>query len=169
MERKCNQCETFKPNSEYYAGHGVCKECYKKRCKDKRREQWQRDVFGPMPTEAQEQEVLVMWLQLHGILHHHSPNEGKHAVQYRVKQQRLGVSKGFPDLLIFDSPKMDCYHGPCMGIAIELKRRKGGRTSAEQKAWLNDLEQRGWLARVCNGADEAIAWLRELGFGRGAA
>jgi hypothetical protein len=128
-----------------------------------------------IPTEEQEQAVLCDWLRLHNIVFHHSPNEGKHAVQYRVKQARLGVSKGFPDILIFDIPGIlvtdECTTVTkdaflCSGIAIELKRRKGGKASPEQKQWLADLERRGWVTHLCHGADEAIEWLESLGFGR---
>jgi hypothetical protein len=114
-----------------------------------------------IPTEEQEQEALCDWLRLNGIVFHHSPNEGKHAVQYRVKQARLGVSKGFPDIVIFD-----CTIDGFRGVAVELKRRKGGRVSDEQKWWMQRLEDREWAVRVCYGADEAIEWLVSLGVGR---
>jgi hypothetical protein len=128
-----------------------------------------------IPTEEQEQEALCEWLRLHNITFHHSPNEGMHAVQYRVKQKALGVSKGFPDVMIFDKPAGEWFVDgigsmPFSGVAIELKRRKGGVTSPEQQQWLSALESRGWVVNVCKGADEAISFLEGLGFGkRGAA
>lgn len=91
------------------------------------------------------------------------PNEGKHKVQYRVKQKRLGVKAGVPDLLIFDPPPT-CPDN--VGTAIELKRRKGGRVTPEQTDWLNDLKDRGWAVAVCQGATEAIEFLESLGYGR---
>lgn len=67
-----------------------------------------------------------------------------------------------PDLLLFDPPPIG---GSC-GVALELKRRKGGRTSPKQERWLRELEARGWVALVCHGAEEAIQELERLGYGR---
>lgn len=43
------------------------------------------------------------------------------------------------------------YHG----LYIELKRRKGGKVSAQQREWLEALEEAGYRAIVCRGWDEA--------------
>jgi hypothetical protein len=115
-----------------------------------------------IPTEEQEQLALVQWLELHKIRYTHVPNEGKHKVQYRAKQKRLGVKPGVPDILIFDRPPLSPEN---VGVAIELKRQKGGRVTPEQIAWLEDLKARGWAVAVCRGAMEAIRFLQELGFG----
>jgi hypothetical protein len=115
-----------------------------------------------IPTEEQEQLALVQWLELHKIRYTHVPNEGKHKVQYRAKQKRLGVKPGVPDILIFDRPPLSPEN---VGVAIELKRQKGGRVTPEQIAWLEDLKARGWAVAVCQGAMEAIRVLQELGFG----
>jgi len=114
------------------------------------------------PPEEAEQLALVQWLELHKIKYTHVPNEGKHKVQYRVKQKRLGVQAGLPDILIFDRPPLSPEN---VGVAIELKRQKGGRVTPEQIAWLEDLKARGWAVAVCRGAMEAIRVLQELGFG----
>lgn len=114
------------------------------------------------PPEEAEQLALVQWLELHKIKYTHVPNEGKHKVQYRVKQKRLGVQAGLPDILIFDRPPL---YPENVGVAIELKRQKGGRVTPEQIAWLEDLKARGWAVAVCQGAMEAIRVLQELGFG----
>ena len=115
-----------------------------------------------IPNEEQEQLALVQWLELHKIRYTHVPNEGKHKVQYRAKQKRLGVKPGVPDILIFDRPPL---YPENVGVAIELKRQKGGRVTPEQIAWLEDLKARGWAVAVCRGAMEAIRFLQELGFG----
>ena len=115
------------------------------------------------PPEEAEQLALVQWLELHKIKYTHVPNEGKHKVQYRAKQKRLGVKPGIPDLLIFDRPPA-CPDN--VGAAIELKRRKGGTVSSEQTAWLTILQERGWAVAVCKGATEAIEFLESLGYGR---
>lgn len=115
-----------------------------------------------IPTEEQEQLALVQWLELHEIKYTHVPNEGKHKVQYRAKQKRMGVKPGVPDILIFDRPPL---YPENVGVAIELKRQKGGRVTPEQTTWLEDLKTRGWAVAVCRGAMEAIRFLQELGFG----
>ena len=117
-----------------------------------------------IPTEEQEQLALVQWLELHKIRYTHVPNEGKHKVQYRAKQKRLGVKPGVPDILIFDRPPLSPEN---VGVAIELKRQKGGRVTPEQTAWLEHLKARGWAVAVCRGAMEAIELLESLGYGRG--
>ena len=61
-----------------------------------------------------------------------------------------GVSKGFPDYLIFkDGSK----------YAIELKRVRGSKTSPEQREWLQVLANHGFEAAICHGAKEAIDFL----------
>ena len=115
------------------------------------------------PPEEAEQVALVQWLRLHKIAFAHVPNEGKHKVQYRAKQARLGVQPGVPDVLIFDQPP-SCPKN--VGTAIELKRRKGGRVSENQTEWLEKLKNRGWAVAVCRGATEAIEFLESLGYGR---
>jgi len=116
------------------------------------------------PPEEAEHMALVQWLELHAICYTHVPNEGLHKVQYRVKQKRLGVKPGVPDILIFDRPPL---YPENVGVAIELKRQKGGRVTPEQTAWLEHLKARGWAVVVCRGAMEAIKFLESLGYGRG--
>ena len=115
------------------------------------------------PTEEHEHLALVQWLEMHNIRYTHVPNEGSHKVQYRVKQKRLRVKPGVPDFLIFDKPPA---YPDNVGTAIELKRRKGGRVTPEQSAWLCILRERGWAVAVCQGAMEAIDFLVTLGYGR---
>jgi len=117
-----------------------------------------------IPTEDQEQAALVDWLKLHNILFAHVPNGGARDKVTGAILKRLGVSRGCPDILIFDHPPLE---PDCIGVAIELKRRKGGQIRPEQKEWLEKLKDRGWVAAVCKGADDAIKLLQQLGFGKG--
>lgn len=112
-----------------------------------------------MPTAKRETEeavqiTVVEWLRAQypdaAACMHHSPNEGNHKVQYRVKQQRMGVSKGFPDLLIF-VPK-----GPFVGLAIEIKAEDGKKPKIEQFEWLDRLNEAGWMATWCKGFDACV-------------
>ena len=70
--------------------------------------------------------------------------EGKHKVQYRVKQNRLGAKKGFPDILIIWKGR---------AIFIELKTKKG-RVSDAQKACHAQLILAGGLVTVCRSLKE---------------
>jgi hypothetical protein len=67
----------------------------------------------------------------------------------------MGVQKGFPDYLIFDTP--------C--IALEMKRCKEAKPSLrkEQRQWLDLLETFAWVPIVGYGCDDAIAKLRQAG------
>ncbi len=110
------------------------------------------------PTEDQEQRTVAQFLDLLGFRWSHTPNEGKRNVANGARLKAAGMKKGCPDILIFDRPPDSDY----VGVAIELKRQRGGRLSDEQREWLDALTERGWLTRCCKGADEAIKFVREV-------
>lgn len=114
---------------------------------------WKTEI----PTEEEEQIKLARYLDANGFIWFHTPNEGKHKVQYRAKQKKMGLKAGVPDVLIFDCP--DERHN---GVAIELKRQKGGQIRDSQVQWITELGKRKWYAKVAHGADEAIDFLEEL-------
>ena len=77
-----------------------------------------------------------------------------------------GYRKGCCDLLILE-PKTEIINSsgllPCMrkvincaGLLIEMKKKKGGTVSPEQKEFLRIAEEKGYKAIVCEGADKAI-------------
>jgi hypothetical protein len=117
-------------------------------------------------TEAEEQERLCLWLATCPVLAGtwlHVPNERVNKVE-RMKLKRQGVQPGAPDLLIFARP----LDGAC-GVAVELKRsdRRSARDSEHgaseaQRQWLMTLRVCGWHAKVCYGAEDAIAYIRAL-------
>ena len=118
-------------------------------------------------TEEQEQMEFIKWLRRNGILHFHCPNEvggNTKSLKIRaIKMKKMGVSKGVPDLFVFIpvegvTGKTDAYQP----IAIEMKRRKGSSTSAEQKKWLEVLEMAGIPSQVCKGAEEAISFVESI-------
>lgn len=113
--------------------------------------------MNKLPTEQQEAEILASYLRLRNIPFTHIPNEtgGDMLAKRRaIRMKRAGVSKGFPDYLIIYKGKL---------VFIELKRRKGGRVSLEQKEWLEVLNNvDNSVARVCNGADDAIGFLEGI-------
>ena len=112
-------------------------------------------------TEDAEQLALARYLDFIGVKWAHVPNGGNRNVITAKKLKGHGVKKGVPDVLIFQSPPLVPY---AKGIAIELKRVKGGTVSAEQKEWLEHLENQGWCCCVAKGAGEAVKFLKELGF-----
>src|SRR4030042_3440667 len=80
------------------------------------------------PKEESEQMDLAVYLDTRGFIWCHIPNEGRFDVAYLAKRKRLGVKKGFPDNLIFRlTYRCGTGHVVVVGMAIELKRQKGGR------------------------------------------
>ena len=106
-----------------------------------------------MPTEHAEQVALVRWFDLQypamrGRLAA-VPNGGDRHPVVAAKLKAEGVRKGYPDLQLLAARQG--YHG----LLIELKRVKGGRIEPEQAEWLDWLNQQGYMAIVCRGAEEA--------------
>ena len=117
----------------------------------------------PIPSEDSEQKLVVDWLDAHGVLYTHPANGGKRHISTARRMKVQGQKAGVPDLLIFDPP-------PAMpgifAVAIEMKRRKGGKVSENQTTWLYSLSKRNWYTAICHGGDEAIDILQRLGYGR---
>ena len=108
-----------------------------------------------VPTEAQEQTTLFQWAaMMQGripelALLHSVPNGGsRNPIEARhLKEQ--GVKPGIPD--VFLPVARGGYHG----LYIEMKRRKGGRVSVEQKKMILALRDQGFRAEVCEGWEKA--------------
>jgi hypothetical protein len=107
------------------------------------------------PTEEQEQIVLVQYLELKGHTFTAIPNSTfTRSWSQKLKNKRMGVRAGLPDLFIVLKNNIPLF--------IELKRKKTGKVSPEQKKWLETLADANIRAFVCYGADEAIAVISEL-------
>lgn len=105
----------------------------------------------PVPTEEMEQRAVVQYCRLRNIPAFHVPNSTwTQSIQIKLRNKALGVSSGVPDLFCVPNKHL---------VAIEMKRTKGGTVSATQKEWLQVLTEAGIPAKVCRGADEAIALL----------
>ena len=124
----------------------------------------QKTTQSVIPFESDEQIAFVQWCRLNKIVVHHSGNEiggSSSAMKVRaIKMKKMGTSKGFPDLLVFipvygTAGDVDAYQM----CAIEMKRKTGGRTSTEQKVWLDILQASGVMCAVCKGAEEAIKFI----------
>jgi hypothetical protein len=117
------------------------------------------------PSEDDQQRWLCRWL-FTALGHYgwfHVPNGGWRRKATAAIMKALGVKPGVPDIIITRrAPRAP----EARGVAVELKREKGGRTSAEQKAWIAELEADGWIAFVADGWTEARERLMALGFGR---
>lgn len=110
--------------------------------------------------------AVVQYLQSKGLLFTHPANGSNKSPAARVRFKKLGQSAGCPDLLIFNK----CWiPAPAIsnayrytGLAIEMKRRTGGRVSPEQIEWAENLRDCGWHVAICRGASEAIALINSM-------
>jgi hypothetical protein len=102
----------------------------------------------PIPTEEMEQRVFVHYLELKRLKFSSIPNSTwTTSHRQKAKNTATGLRPGLPDLLVIVNSQV---------IWIEMKRVKGGVTSASQKAWIEALNAAGTPAYVCAGAEAAI-------------
>ena len=66
------------------------------------------------------------------------------------RMKATGYKRGFPDVFVYEP------RGSFHGLAIELKKDKGGRVSTSQKEWVEALKIRGYKSVVAKGYDEAV-------------
>ena len=106
-----------------------------------------------MPSESDEQIGFLMWfeMQFRGVWIFHIPNGGHRAISVAKKMKAEGVKPGVPDLYV-----------PAWRLWIEMKRRTGGRLSAEQKDWAEYLEGIGDTVIVGKGAEDASRQVLEF-------
>lgn len=72
----------------------------------------------------------------------------------RAKQE--GLVAGFPDLI--------CLAPGGLMAFVEMKRVRGGTVSENQSEWITRLNEYGFPAAVCKGADAGVAFLKAHGF-----
>lgn len=108
-----------------------------------------------LPSEGQEQATLFSWAKMMDRLYpelrlmFHVPNGGGRSKAEAGRFKMEGVKAGVPDIFL-PVPRGN-YHG----MFIEMKKRKGGKVSAEQKVWISELNAQGYYAVVAFGWDEA--------------
>ena len=113
------------------------------------------------PSEEQEQETVFEWVMLMSKqfpeldLLFHVPNGGLRTKSEAVRFKRAGVKPGVPDLIL------PVPRGGFHGLFIEMKRRRGGRVSEEQQAWIDALRGQMYRAEVAHGAEEACDLIME--------
>ncbi len=109
-------------------------------------------------SEREHQTLLVKWAHLKKIVPIHIPNEGKRGAIGGAIQLRLGLSAGFPDLIVMKA------HGGYMGCCIEVKRVKEyykpwhyqATTWQREEKWLRQLDEDGYFAKRAYGFDEGV-------------
>lgn len=101
-------------------------------------------------TEYQLQKAVCKYLDLQNVLYCGSMG-GQYQVHMsqRIKAKKSGYKKGFPDLFIYEPV------GKWHGLAIELKVGYNKATN-EQRWWRDQLRERGYMAEICTGIDEAL-------------
>ena len=117
--------------------------------------------YGAFPAEDVEQVALAQYLDYKGLKWAHVPNGGQRSKAVAGKLKAQGVKPGVPDCLIFETPP---NYPMAKGVAIELKRIKGGTVSQEQRGWLDHLGSQGWCCHVARGWKDAQAFLTEMGW-----
>ena len=96
-----------------------------------------------------------------GSVLHHSPNEGKHRVQYRMLQKSLGMRAGWPDLELFVQRTWWQADQPWSAIMLEVKTAKG-RLSANQKAVHLELRKAGCRVGLVRSIDDTRDFLQQF-------
>jgi hypothetical protein len=112
----------------------------------------------PTPeSESNQQEIVIKYLRLAypDALYCASAGGMRTSYLQAIKMKRTGYVKGFPDLFIYE-PRNE-YNG----LAIEMKKEKGGVASPEQKRWQEQLRNRGYASYICKGNEEAIKVIDE--------
>lgn len=99
-----------------------------------------------IPTEHLEQRELVRWFRqtFHGVRIFAIANGGARSKATAGRLKAEGVVSGVPDLFV-----------PAWRLWVEMKRTKGGSLSPEQKDWITYLQEVGYCAIVCKGAEDA--------------
>lgn len=113
------------------------------------------------PTEHDEQVRVIDWCAVHEGQRPELanifaiPNAGAGAQKGQAgKMKAEGVKPGVPDLFLA------VPRGGRFGLFIEMKAM-GGKASIEQAGWIARLTMFGYDARICYGADEAIAAIED--------
>lgn len=112
-------------------------------------------INAPIPTEDSEQAALFDWANYATgrhpelVLLYAIPNGGKRHIKTAITLRRTGVKPGVPDI------HLPVARGSYHSLYIEMKRRKGGTVSPEQKEWHKALQEQGHCCLVCKGWEEA--------------
>lgn len=126
------------------------------------------NITGRRPSrylEAQHVQIpLVAHIQrraVPGLVYFHPANGAWYGEGSRQGAlfKAMGVRAGVSDLILYRNGQL---------YALELKKLKGGRATAEQEQFLADVVEAGGMVAIAHGLDEALAKLEEWGLIRGA-
>lgn len=119
------------------------------------------------PQEPEEQIAFIEYCETVGIkvvstqngmyLPRNKGGEQFNIFGYMNRQKKMGLQKGFPDLVILarnESKTNEC-------LFLEMKRQKGGKISDEQKEWIQYLDEHDYSVGVAEGCDAAIRILNK--------
>lgn len=118
-------------------------------------------ISNPIPSEHQEQAVVVRWMQSHGINFFAVPNGVYCTARQKHKLKAEGLVRGVADLIIVDPPP---NKDNISIVGLEMKRRGIKSPSRVQAEWASKLPG-WWLYVVASGAKDAIEKLGRLGYG----
>ena len=106
------------------------------------------------PLEDTEQKALCNYLRKEKLLFFSVPNGGTRNKKEAQTLKQTGLLKGVSDLVILTDNKV---------IFLELKRRKGGVISKEQKTFLEKVNVFDYaIGIIAYGYEDAIFQLEEL-------
>lgn len=118
-----------------------------------------------IPSEFDEQCFIFRWAAFYESKHpclrymFSTLNGVRLTICQAVNAKRSGNKRGVPDIIL---PYNNLIY---RGLFIELKRRKLGSVSSEQKEFLAYLESQGYKAVVCKGSTDAIETIKKyIGF-----
>lgn len=123
-----------------------------------------------VPIEDVECFNFVDWLNKYApdVEYAHIANESrsskKDAAIRGRKLQRMGQKRGVWDYELFvPIYDVDGEIGTYQELRVEMKRQRGGGStvSPEQKQWQKIYDASGIPTKICYGADEAIAFVKE--------
>lgn len=117
--------------------------------------------LNPCPSEEQEQKAVFSWAEWMSNripelqLLFHIPNGGLRSKTEAKRFKAAGVKPGVLDLML--PVARSGYHG----LFIEMKRKCGGRLSADQKEWIRKLDEQGYQAVTAHGCEEACDYIEQ--------
>ncbi|DAB06200.1 TPA: hypothetical protein CPT92_06905 [Candidatus Gastranaerophilales bacterium HUM_13] len=115
------------------------------------------------PLEKEEQIAFVAYCEANGICVVSTQNGFKmpkvafNYAAYSRTLKNMGLSKGFPDLIILEKNKNKTHEV----LFIEMKRQKGGKLHAEQEEWLRKLDDKDYCVGVAKGCESAVRILQK--------
>ena len=115
------------------------------------------------PLEKEEQQNFVSYCEMNNITVVSTQNGFKmpktafNWAAYSNSLKRMGLRKGFPDLIVLARNKTKTHEV----LFIEMKRQQGGRVSDEQKEWIERLDNEGYCVGVAKGCESAIKILTQ--------